>query len=169
VFYRHTAGSSPLHADAVYETIRKIKEQFQHFLKLIIYAHAIPSNITSPCNIIYMKTNQNIEAPASTKQIFIDHFIVPQNAKPEFVERMNINRTFIKTLDGFIEDNVYERTDEKGNSIVVTVAVWQNEEAIKTAREAVQAEYKRQGFNMPEMLKRLDITMDRGIYERLEN
>jgi heme-degrading monooxygenase HmoA len=116
-----------------------------------------------------MKTSQTIEAPASTKQIFIDHFIVPQDAKPEFVERMNINRTFIKTLDGFIEDNVYERTDEKGNSVVVTVAVWQSEDAIKKAREAVQAEDKKQGFNMPEMLKRLGITMDRGIYERLGN
>jgi len=114
-----------------------------------------------------MKTSQIIEA--SPEQVFIDRFIVPQNAKQEFVERMNINRNFIKGLTGFVEDNVYERMDEDGNLIVVTVAVWQNEEAIKKAKEAVQAEYKRLDFNMPEMLKRLNITIDRGIYKRAEN
>ena len=116
-----------------------------------------------------MKTNQSIEEPVSAEQVLIDKFIVPQNARQEFVERMNINRNFIKGLDGFVRDNVYERTDEQGNIIVVTIAVWQNEEAIKKAKEAVQEEYKRLNFNMPEMLKRLNITIDRGVYKRFEN
>src|SRR6187431_2206721 len=120
-----------------------------------INAQTIPSKQNAK-----MKTDQ---------QVFIDKFFVPQNSKQEFVERMNINRNFIKGLPGFIEDNVYERTDEQGNFIVVTVAVWQNEEAIKKAKEAVQAEYKRTNFNMPEMLKRLDITIDRGVYKRVED
>jgi heme-degrading monooxygenase HmoA len=118
---------------------------------------------------IKMETNQAIEASAAKEYILIDQFIVPQNARQEFVERMNINRNFIKDLPGFVEDNVYERTDEHGNLIVVTVAVWQNEEAIRKAKEAVQAEYKRQDFNMAEMLKRLDISIDRGIYKRAED
>ncbi len=44
------------------------------------------------------------------KQIFIDKFLVPENAKQEFIERMNINRSFIKTLNGFNEDAAYERS-----------------------------------------------------------
>jgi hypothetical protein len=103
------------------------------------------------------------------KQIFIDKFLVPQIAKEEFRERMTINRNFIKTLAGFAEDAAYERTDEDGNLICVTIAVWENENVLKEAKDAVQEEYKRQGFNMPEMLERLHITIDRGIYTKMEN
>ena len=129
-----------------------------------MYAQSTPSKQDAK-----MKTNPTIEEQVSSEQVLIDRFIVPQNAKQEFVERMNINRNFIKGLAGFVEDNAYERMDEQGNLIVVTVAIWQNEEAIKKAKEAVQAEYKRLNFNMPEMLKRLNITIDRGIYKRVKN
>jgi heme-degrading monooxygenase HmoA len=103
------------------------------------------------------------------KQIFIDKFLVPRNAKQEFIERMNINRSFIKTLDGFIEDAAYEHTDEDGNLICITIAVWENEDVLKKAKDAVQEEYKKQSFNMPEMLERLRISIDRGIYTKMEN
>jgi len=103
------------------------------------------------------------------KQIFIDKFLVPAKAKQEFLDRMNINRTFIKTLNGFTEDAAYERTDEDGNLICITIAVWENEDVLKKAKDAVQEEYKKQGFNMPEMLERLHITIDRGLYTKMEN
>ncbi len=99
------------------------------------------------------------------RQIFIDKFLVPEKAKQEFTERVNINRNFIKKLTGFIEDGAYERTDEHGNLIYITIAVWENEDALKKAKEAVQAEYKKQGFNPAEMFERLNITMDRGTYK----
>lgn len=95
---------------------------------------------------------------------FIDKFLVPAIARQEFYERMNINRNFIKTLPGFIEDAAYEYTDDQGNLICVTVALWENHEALAKAKEAVQAEYRKQGFDAAEMLKRLKITADRGIY-----
>lgn len=101
-------------------------------------------------------------------QIFIDRFIVPQNAKAEFIHRMTINRNFINALPGFIRDEAYERTDEEGNLICITIAVWENETALKNAKELVQAEYRQQGFNMPAMLERLGIRMERGQYEPLE-
>jgi len=138
-------------------------------LSFLTFSAKIYSQTTPSKHDAKMKTNQSIEEPVSAEQVLIDKFIVPQNARQEFVERMNINRNFIKGLDGFVRDNVYERTDEQGNIIVVTIAVWQNEEAIKKAKEAVQEEYKRLNFNMPEMLKRLNITIDRGVYKRFEN
>lgn len=95
---------------------------------------------------------------------FIDKFFVPLAAKAEFYERMRINRSFIKNLPGFMEDAAYEYTDANGNLICLTVALWENNEALNKAREAVQAEYKKQGFDAAEMFKRLDITADRGIY-----
>lgn len=101
------------------------------------------------------------------KQVFIDKFFVPAGAIQEFTERMNINRNFIKTLPGFMGDSAYERIDEQGNLVIITIANWENEEGIKNAKELVQAEYKRQGFNLAEMMERLNITMDRGIYKQL--
>jgi heme-degrading monooxygenase HmoA len=105
--------------------------------------------------------------PGIQEQILIDKFLVPKNAHTEFTERMSINRNFIKKQTGFIRDNVYVRTDENGDFYYVTTAVWANEEAIKNAKIAVQEEYKREGFNMPDMLKRLNILIDRGIYEKV--
>jgi steroid delta-isomerase-like uncharacterized protein len=96
----------------------------------------------------------------------VDKFLVPLAAKKEFYERMNTNRNFIKTLPGFIEDTVYESTDEAGNLICVTIAVWETEVALKKAKEVVQAEYKKQDLTMADVLERLNITMDRGTYKR---
>lgn len=95
---------------------------------------------------------------------FIDKFLVPAQAREEFIARVHINRNFIKTLPGFIEDEAYERVDEHGNLIYITVAVWANDEALQHAKDAVQAEYKREGFNPAAMFERLHITMDRGQY-----
>ncbi len=95
----------------------------------------------------------------------IDKFFVPANSKKEFIERATIIRNFIKKLPGFIGDAAYERTDEHGNLAYITIAVWENEDAVKKAKEAAQAEYKKQGFNPAEMFERLNITMDRGTYK----
>lgn len=100
---------------------------------------------------------------------FIDKFLVPANAKQEFMERVKINRDFIKKLPGFVEDAAYERTDEQGNLIFITIAVWENNEALQKAREAVQAGYKKEGFNPAAMFERLHITMDRGMYKEAVN
>jgi hypothetical protein len=78
---------------------------------------------------------------------------------------MKINRDFIKKLPGFIEDAAYTYQDENDNLICVTVARWRNMDFINKAKEAVQAEYRRENFDMPAMLKRLNISIDRGIYK----
>lgn len=109
------------------------------------------------------------KAPTMEKQVFIDKFIIPESSAEEFVQRMNYNRSFIKNLPGFLEDDAYERTDESGNRIVITVAKWESEEALNKAQEAVQAEYKRIGFNPPEFLSRLHITMERAVYRERGN
>src|SRR5258708_560845 len=96
---------------------------------------------------------------------FIDKFIVPENAEQEFKERVKINRDFIKTLKGFIEDAAYEGRDGQGNMIYLTIAVWDSEAAVRDAKEAVQAEYKKEGFDPAEMIGRLKISTDQRIYQ----
>ena len=105
---------------------------------------------------------------ATMKQIFIDKFTVPEKSKQEFLERVRINRNFIKHLNGFIKDDAYERTDDNGNLIYMTIAVWENETVLKKAKEIVQAEYKKEGFNISEMFERLHIVMERNIYKEAE-
>jgi predicted ester cyclase len=109
--------------------------------------------------------NVLINKKANNGQVnFIDKFFVPATAIKEFKERVMVNRDLIKKLPGFIEDAAYEYTDKDGNLIFITVALWQNNEALNSAKEAVQAEYKKEGFDIQAMLKRLGITADRGIY-----
>jgi heme-degrading monooxygenase HmoA len=103
------------------------------------------------------------------EQIFIDRFILPESAEPEFKERMAISRDFIKELPGFVRDEAYMRRDGEGNIFCVTMAIWESEAAINVARELVQAEYKRTNFNMPAMMQRLGVQMERGQYQELEH
>ncbi len=100
------------------------------------------------------------------EQIFIDRFIVPQSAKAEFTERMQINRNFINKLQGFVRDDVYESQGEDGNFLYITIAVWASEAMLKNAKKLVQAEYQREGFNLPALLESLGIQMERGQYYR---
>ena len=120
---------------------------------------ALPSDLTLLSN---KKTSkENIR--------FIDKFIVPEKAKTEFMERVNINRKFIKQLPGFIKDEAYERKDENGNIVFITIAVWENQGSVEKAKEAVQAEYKKQGFDPAAMFNRLNIVLERGFYKEAEN
>jgi heme-degrading monooxygenase HmoA len=98
---------------------------------------------------------------------FIDKFFVPAAAKQEFYERMRINRQFIKTLPGFVEDDAYEYTDSDGNLTCITIALWESNEALYNAKEAVQSEYRNRGFDPSEMFKRLKIVVDRGVYTKV--
>ena len=136
---------------------------------LAAFPFKIYSQKTDSTKAIKMKTIQEDKQANNAAQILIDKFIVPKEAKQEFMERMTINRNFIKQLPGFVQDAVYESHDEQGNEIYVTVAVWQNEAVFKKAREAVQAEYKKQNFDLAGMLKRLNITIDRGVYKKVED
>ena len=125
-----------------------------HFLQEL---EVLPADI----NVLFNKK-------ANKDQVnFIDKFFVPAAAIKEFKERVHINRELIKKLPGFIEDAAYEYADKDGNLIFITVALWQNSEALNKAKEAVQAEYKKDGFDMPAMVKRLGITVDRGIYTQI--
>jgi heme-degrading monooxygenase HmoA len=112
--------------------------------------------------------NQSKSKRSNMEVVLIDRFVVPAAAKTEFWERANINRQFIKSLPGFVQDNAYEE-DGEDESRIVTVAVWANEKAFENARQSVTEYYKQQGFDMPALIKRLHIQMERGIYKRLEN
>lgn len=98
---------------------------------------------------------------------FIDKFFVPKAAITEFKKRMDDNRRLIKTLPGFLMDEVYEQADAAGNLNIITIACWQNTEAMSAAKGVVQAEYVKTGFNMQKFLQESEIKMERGIYKEV--
>ncbi|TGM98827.1 antibiotic biosynthesis monooxygenase family protein [Leptospira dzoumogneensis] len=99
------------------------------------------------------------------QKVLIDTFIVPKKAEEEFFTRVKVNRNLIKSLPGFVQDSAYIREKTKDEFQFVTVAVWENEEAIDSAKKEVLASYQREGFDMPGMLQRLGISIERGIFE----
>ncbi|MGJ4788627.1 antibiotic biosynthesis monooxygenase [Leptospira koniambonensis] len=99
------------------------------------------------------------------QKVLIDTFIVPKIAENEFFNRVKVNRNLIKGLPGFVQDYTYIREKSKDDFQFVTVAIWENEEAINNAKKEVQISYQREGFDMPGMLQRLGISIERGIFE----
>lgn len=95
---------------------------------------------------------------------FISKYLIPAASKETFLERQNIARTYIRSLAGLIRDHAYERVTENGDTEYITVATWVSEEAINNARELVLAENERTGFNRAEMLQKLNIKMEPGIF-----
>ena len=96
---------------------------------------------------------------------FIDKFLVPQASIEAFSERMNYNRNFIKKQPGLVKSERYDQHDENNNLAVMTIAVWQSQDHLDKAKSAMQAEFKRIGFDPQEFYKRLNIKMERGIYK----
>ena len=109
--------------------------------------------------------NPLIMTDSLLKQGFIDKFHVPRDAKAEFVSRMRSNINFIKTLNGFVKNEVYWRIDENGDLIFMTIVVWENAEVLKAAKKIVQDEYKRIGFNPAEFFQKLNIRLEREEYQ----
>lgn len=94
---------------------------------------------------------------------FIDKFVIPAASMEEFSQRMNYNRNFIKTIDGFIEDKIFVEKNENGFTLI-TIATWKSKEYLADAKTKVQAEYKKINFDPAEFCRRLNIKMERGIY-----
>ncbi|WP_291041156.1 hypothetical protein [Dyadobacter sp. 50-39] len=106
-----------------------------------------------------------METPESIKQIaFISKYHIPAPSKAPFLERQHIARAFIHTLEGFVQDYAYERITENGDTEYITIATWESDAALNNAREAVQAENLRTGFNRAEMLQQLNIRMEPGLF-----
>ena len=68
--------------------------------------------------------------------LLIDKFIVPEESKAKFLEEVHKSAAFLRTLPGFVEGYVYEKTDGDSRNNVVTSAVWKDEEAFQNAKNS---------------------------------
>lgn len=103
-----------------------------------------------------------------TNAVFIDKFLVPKLSIEEFKKQMHRNREFIQALSGYVSGEAFEQYDTEGNLTILTIAVWKNPEKLNEAKLAVQAEFKRVGFNPMVFYQQLNIKMERGQYAYLK-
>ncbi len=96
---------------------------------------------------------------------FVDKFFISKSAVSEFIPRMEYNWDFIKLLPGFIKHEVIVDNDTDGNLILMTIAVWENQEYLDKAKVLVQNEYKKINFNPHEFMEQLNIKMERQMYK----
>lgn len=97
--------------------------------------------------------------------VLIDKFIVPEESRVAFLTEIRKSSAFLRTLPGFIEGFVYESTDG-GSHKVVTTAVWKDDEAFQNARQSAAEEFQRIGFNPSEIMRKLKVEIERGVYRR---
>jgi heme-degrading monooxygenase HmoA len=100
------------------------------------------------------------------QKVLIDTFVVPPESQSKFLERTRTVQSFLKTLPGFVEGFLYERTDGPSRFNFVTTAVWESEAAFENAKKAVAAEFQRLGFNPQEIVKKLGIETERAVCNR---
>jgi hypothetical protein len=98
--------------------------------------------------------------------VLLDKFMVPEESKAAFLEEVRKSSAFLRTLLWFVEGFVYESTDGASRHNVVTTAVWKNDEAFQNAKKSAVEEFERIGFNPPEIMRKLKVEIERGIYRR---
>jgi heme-degrading monooxygenase HmoA len=102
----------------------------------------------------------------SVEIVLIDKFIVPEASKGRFLEEVRRSAAFLRTLPGFVEGFVYEKKDGASRNNVVTSAVWKDEAAFQDAKARAAEEFKKIGFNPAEIMKNLNVEMERAVYSR---
>lgn len=104
-----------------------------------------------------------------SKRIYrVDKFMVPDRSRAEFVEKVRETHEILRTLPGFEEDSILEKTDGPGEFNMVTIVVWRDADAIAAARETMKARQQEAGFDPGETMKRLGIQADLVNYRQIE-
>lgn len=104
-----------------------------------------------------------------SKRIYrVDKFIVPFEAREEFIDKVRKTHELLRTLPGFIQDFVLEQFAGPGEFNFVTVAEWESSAYVEGARAAVMAMHKEMNFNAQEMFARLGIKADLANYHHVD-
>jgi hypothetical protein len=98
--------------------------------------------------------------------VLIDQFVVPESVVEEFLGHAHFSANLVKTRPGFVEGYVFKRASGDGRVNVITTAVWASQAAMEEARKSIAAEFAKIGFNPPEIMRRLGVQIERGVYQR---
>lgn len=110
------------------------------------------------------QSNPEVVMPEPTPIFRVDKFIVPENARDEFLSRIMETHRILRAQPGFLQDSILEQTDGPGKYNIVTIAEWKNQESIAAAKEVVQEEHAKSGFSPQQTMERLGIQADIANY-----
>ncbi|AUV84261.1 antibiotic biosynthesis monooxygenase (plasmid) [Salinigranum rubrum] len=94
----------------------------------------------------------------------VDKFVVPDDARDEFVRELRRTHNLLAEQPGFVQDSLLEQSDGPGEYNFVTIVEWENHEALETARDVISALHERSGFDREELFTRHDIRADIAAY-----
>lgn len=102
---------------------------------------------------------------SDTSSIYrVDKFVVPDQARDEFLQRVRDTHLILRRQPGFVRDAVLEQIAGPGKFNIVTIAEWSSQEAVDAAREVVAVEHARSGFDARATVARLGIEADIANY-----
>jgi hypothetical protein len=94
----------------------------------------------------------------------VDSFTVPVAARDEFLDRLVVIRDFLQSQSGCLFNRIAETAAENGVVRMMTIVEWRDQGAVQNARANAAAYYERTGFNPQELMDKLGITPDFGLF-----
>jgi heme-degrading monooxygenase HmoA len=107
-----------------------------------------------------MKTSST----ASSRIYRLDKFLLPSRARGAFLSRVKQTHSLLQTQPGFIRDTLLEKPATDEEFIVVTLVEWQDRESLEKARDLVESEHRREGFNRQEFMAELGVEAEIGTF-----
>jgi heme-degrading monooxygenase HmoA len=123
---------------------------------------------SSLVELILLNIHAHGSSSESGRVYRIDKFNVPSSARKEFIDKVHSTHELLRTLPGFIQDNVLEQIGGPGEFNFVTIVIWDSMESMEAAGKAFMAKREEIGFNPQEMFARLEIKADLANYKQID-
>jgi heme-degrading monooxygenase HmoA len=108
--------------------------------------------------------SNQISQQSANRVYRVDKFDVPENAREEFLGKVQETHNLLRTLPGFLQDYLLENSTGEGIVKIVTIVEWQDASAIENAVQTVKAFRAQTQFDPQALLARLGIKADLGSY-----
>lgn len=119
-------------------------------------------------NQFKMEQNNKEERPVIGHVAVIDKISIPKKAIAAYSEKSLFIRNTLRQQPGFLKYEIFQQTGDSGDLQVVTVATWADRQCMDDARVVIRETMQKAGNNMTAFLEQHGITMERGIYQTIE-
>ncbi len=109
-----------------------------------------------------------MDASTTSHRVYrLDKFVVPSEAREEFLARVKSTHELLRAQPGFIQDFLLEQPTTAGKLNIATLVEWRDAKSVDNARAAVMEMHKATHFNPQEFFARLGIKADLGTYKSI--
>ncbi|WP_147430478.1 antibiotic biosynthesis monooxygenase family protein [Sphingobacterium puteale] len=119
-------------------------------------------------NQFKMEQNNREEHTVTEQVAVIDKISIPQKAIAAYSEKSLFIRNTLRQQPGFVKYEIFQQKSDSGNLRVITVAIWSDRQYMDDARLVIREEMQNAGINMPAFLEQNGISMERDIYQAVE-